>query len=66
MSLILFVVGTCLGLAVGAGAVTWARLADDHRWAEDMKARVTAEINEIQEQVRRIEKECIRWQMKNH
>lgn len=62
----MFVVGGCLGLTVGAGAVTWARLADDHRRSEDMKARVTAEINEIQEQVRRIEKECIRWQMKNH
>lgn len=69
MYLILFVVGSCLGLAVGAGAVTWARLADDHNRQEELAEKVTSEIEALQERARRIERECMRWiewERKNH
>lgn len=69
MSLIMFVVGGCLGLAAGAGVVTLARLADDHNRQEELAEKVTSEIEALQEMARRIERECMRWiewERKNH
>lgn len=69
MNLIMFVVGGCLGLAAGAGAVTWARLADDHKREEELAEKVTREIDALQEMARRIERECMKWierEQKNH
>lgn len=57
MNVIMFVVGWCIGMSIGAGLVTWARLSDDHRRIEEFRAMVNMELDEIEAKVRRMERE---------
>ena len=47
MNLIMFIVGGCLGLAFGAGAVTLARTADDEAFCKKIRAELKALSSEI-------------------
>ena len=54
MNLIMFVVGACMGLAIGSGLVTWARLSDGDRRIKKTCDEVMEELDRLESEVRRL------------
>jgi hypothetical protein len=52
--------GVALVLAVLAVLLAWQRAIDERRSAEDVKARVSAEMNRIEAEAARMEREATR------
>lgn len=50
--------GVALALAALAVLLAWQRASDERRAAQDVKARVEAEMNRIEAEARRIEREA--------
>jgi len=50
--------GVALALALLAMLVAWRHASDERRAAEDVKARVAAEMNRIEAEAQRIEREA--------
>lgn len=56
MNLIMFVVGACLGLAMGTGLVTWARLSDGDQRIKKTCDEVMEELDRLESEVRRLKR----------
>ena len=66
MNVIMFVVGACLGLAMGTGLVTWARLSDGDQRIKKTCDEVTAELDRLESEVRRMQRKERRACQRNH
>ena len=54
MDVIMFVVGACLGLTMGTGLVTWARLSDGDQRVKKTCDEVMEELDRLESEVRRL------------
>lgn len=52
MSLIMFVVGGCLGIVLGSGLVTWANLSDSNDKEQKFIKEVETELDRLTDEVR--------------